>query len=191
MTGTTIGANRWPRSFLTRIRNSGFGDSWLARRFARAAAHQQRFPKPEPSDPGDPECAALLARIEAHEPDGAWALYRVLRPRTKEYVANHVSTKRWGDLLSREVQDLAINYTAPAQPAGLPIAPVNSAAIRGAEGAAIRENPAVPAKDRVSTWPDGANQWYAVPMGFARLSTVTGGATKALLLSCVSTTKWK
>jgi hypothetical protein len=68
-----------------------------------------------PGDLADPRPAAILSRIEAHEPDAAWALYRHLNGRTQQYIAEHVSEKRWSELLLREIEDRVLRDTAPAQ----------------------------------------------------------------------------
>jgi len=56
-----------------------------------------------------------LSRIEAHEPDAAWAMYRHLDGRTQQYIAEHVSEKRWSELLLREIEDRVLRDTAPPQ----------------------------------------------------------------------------
>ena len=97
--------DRWPRWFLTRLRSIDLTRSWLARRQGRdAAGGNPTGGARTPNLPAD-ESAALLARVEANNPEAAWALYRTLNPRMQEYVAAHVNTPRWGELVVREVRD--------------------------------------------------------------------------------------
>lgn len=110
-----IGARPWPRSFLTRVSLLNLADSWLARRFACTVAPRKSPAELRPSDLADPRPAAIVSRIEAHEPDAAWALYRHLDGRTQQYIAEHVSEKRWSELLLREIEDRVLRDTAPPQ----------------------------------------------------------------------------
>jgi hypothetical protein len=110
-----IGARPWPRSFLTRVALLNLADSWLARRFARTVAPRNPPAELRPGDLADPRPTAILSRIEAHEPDAAWAMYRHLDGRTQQYIAEHVSEKRWSELLLREIEDRVLRDTTPPQ----------------------------------------------------------------------------
>jgi hypothetical protein len=111
----SIGARPWPRSFLTRVSLLDLADSWLARRFARTVAPRKPPAEVRPGDLADPRPAAILSRIEAHELDAAWAMYRHLDGRTQQYIAEHVSEKRWSELLLREIEDRVLRDTMPPQ----------------------------------------------------------------------------
>lgn len=52
--------------------------------------------------------AATLAHLESLEADESWAAYRLLTPAMQEMVAAHVNTDRWGELLTREMRDQAV-----------------------------------------------------------------------------------
>ncbi len=115
MKDNTIGARPWPRSFLTRVVLLDLADSWLARRFARTVVPRRPPAELRPGDLADPRPEAILSRIEAHEPDAAWAMYRHLGSRTQQYIAERVSEKRWSELLLREIEDRVLRDTAPPQ----------------------------------------------------------------------------
>jgi hypothetical protein len=51
--------------------------------------------------------AATMARIEALEPQAAWACYQELSPRMQEFVAAHCKAKRWAELLMYEIHSQA------------------------------------------------------------------------------------
>jgi guanosine-3',5'-bis(diphosphate) 3'-pyrophosphohydrolase len=101
--GKRIGAHAWPRSFLTRLKGFDPATSLLAKRHQRTGA-QPRAQIDVPRALPDPKPAKMLELIEQANADTAWSLYLNMDESTQAYVAERVSTARWGELLVREIE---------------------------------------------------------------------------------------
>jgi hypothetical protein len=88
------------RARLTRLRAYAFKGP-LANRYRRMIPRQDRVPALQVDTARSP--AELLAAIEALGADQAFHAYQALPPHLQELIAHTVSTKRWGELFSREL----------------------------------------------------------------------------------------